>query len=141
LLFDPEARLDRPAYSETYFPRYHYGWQQLRAMRDERYTYIDAPEPELYDLQQDPGETHNIYKGFSARAEPLRQALEALARAGGAQAPERRTLDPETLQHLAALGYVGNVIDVDPNAVLPDPKDKLPLFEMMNAAKALAQND
>jgi Flp pilus assembly protein TadD len=141
LLFDAQARIDRPAYSETYFPRYHYGWQQLRAMRDERYSYIDAPEPEFYDLQQDPGEATNIYKRFSARAEPLRVALEALARSAAAQAPERRTLDPETLQHLAALGYVGNVIDVDPTAVLPDPKSKLPLFQMMNVAKELAQSD
>ncbi len=141
LMFDPHARLDRPAYSETYFPRYHYGWQQLRAMRDERYAYIDAPEPELYDLQADPGETTNVYKRFSARAEPLRLALEGLARTAGTQAPERRTLDPETLQHLAALGYVGNVTDVDPAAVLPDPKAKLPLFQMMNVAKDLAQSD
>jgi arylsulfatase A-like enzyme/Flp pilus assembly protein TadD len=141
LLFDPEARLDRPAYSETYFPRYHYGWQQLQAMRDDRYTYIDAPEPELYDLQEDPGETRNVFKSFSARAEPLRLALVALAKTAGTQAPERQSLDPETLQHLAALGYVGNVIDVDPTTVLPDPKAKLPLFQMMNVAKDLAQKD
>jgi arylsulfatase A-like enzyme/Flp pilus assembly protein TadD len=140
LLFDPDARLDRPSYSESYFPRFHYGWQQLRALRDDRYTYIDAPEPELYDLQEDPGETRNVFKAFSARAEPLRLALEALAKVG-AQSPERRSLDPETLQRLAALGYVGNVIDVDPHAVLPDPKAKLPLFQMMNVAKDLAQND
>ena len=141
LMFDPQARLERPAYSETYFPRYHYGWQQLRAMRDDRYTYVEAPEPELYDLAADAGETTNVYKRFSARAEPLRLALEALARNAEAQSPERRSLDPETLQRLAALGYVGNVIDVDPNAVLPDPKTKLPLFQMMNAAKELAQSD
>ena len=54
--------------------------------------------------------------------------------------PERQSLDPDTLQRLAALGYVGNVIDVDPDAVLPDPKDKLKLFSMMNTAKTLAQD-
>ena len=123
-LTDPDARLDRPSYSESYFPRYHYGWQQLRALRDDRYTYIDAPEPELYDLSEDPGETRNIFKAFSARAEPLRLALEALSKVG-TQSPERRSLDPETLQRLAALGYVGNVIDVDPRAVLPDPAAEL----------------
>jgi arylsulfatase A-like enzyme/Tfp pilus assembly protein PilF len=141
LLLDPEARLDRPAYSETYFTRYHYGWQHLRALRDERYTYIDAPEPELYDLLSDPGETRNVFKANSARAEPLRVALEALARSAFAQAPERQALDPETLQRLAALGYVGNVIDVDPHATLPDPKAKLHLFQMMGRAKELAQDD
>src|SRR4029079_11290464 len=71
----------------------------------------------------------------------MRVSLEQLARAGTEEAPERKTLDPDTLQRLAALGYVGNVIEVDPHAVLPDPKDKLELFESMNAAKALAQEE
>ena len=139
-LFDPGAPLDHPAYSETYFPRFHFGWQHLRSLRDERYTYVDAPRPELYDRSTDPAETHNVFKAYSQRAEALRLRLEEMSRSADPQAPERRQLDPETLQRLAALGYVGNVIDVDPHAMLPDPKDKLPLFEMMNAAKALAQD-
>ena len=138
---DPSAPLDHPAYSETYFPRYHFGWQHLRGLRDGRYAYVDAPEPELYDLAADPGETRNIYKAYSARAEGYRRKLDGLAAAAAGTAPERRALDPETLQRLAALGYVGNVIDADPNAVLPDPKAKLKLFQSMNAAKALAEDD
>ena len=140
-ILDPQASADRIAYSETYFPRYHFGWQHLRAVRTRQYKYIDAPEPELYDLAQDPGETKNIYRGFSRRAEDLRLRMEDLVKNEGGAVPERRSLDPETLQRLAALGYVGNVIDVDPNAVLPDPKQKLPLFAMMNTAKRLAQEE
>jgi arylsulfatase A-like enzyme/Flp pilus assembly protein TadD len=141
-LFDPQAALGHVAYSETYFPRYHFGWQQLRGLRDDRWSYIDAPEPELYDLAADPGEAKNVFKSESAHAETLRVAMERLAQsASGRASPERQGLDPDTLQRLAALGYVGNVIDVDPTAVLPDPKHKLRLFEMMNAAKAHAQED
>jgi arylsulfatase A-like enzyme/Flp pilus assembly protein TadD len=141
-LFDPQAELGHVAYSETYFPRYHFGWQQLRGLRDDRWSYIDAPEPELYDLEADPGEAKNVFKSESAHAETLRVAMERLAQsASGKASPERQSLDPDTLQRLAALGYVGNVIDVDPAAVLPDPKHKLRLFEMMNAAKAHAQED
>ena len=141
-ILDPAAASpERIAYSETYFPRYHFGWQHLRAIRSLAYKYVDAPEPELYDLAQDPGETRNIYRGFSARAEGLRLRLEQLTKQESGAAPERKSLDPETLQRLAALGYVGNVIDVDANAVLPDPKEKLPLFELMNAAKRLAQDE
>src|SRR3989441_1647098 len=140
-LLDTGASADTLAYSETYFPRYHFGWQHLRGVRSLRYKYIDAPRPELYDLQQDPGETNNIYKAFSRRAEELRLQMDALTKEGAAAAPERRSLDPDTLQRLAALGYVGNVIDVDPNAVLPDPKEKLPLFALMNTAKRLAQDE
>ena len=140
-LLDPGASADTLAYSETYFPRYHFGWQHLRGVRNLRYKYIDAPQPELYDLQQDPGETNNIYKSFSRRAEELRLRMEELTKEGASAAPERRSLDPDTLQRLAALGYVGNVIDLDPKAVLPDPKEKLPLFALMNAAKRLAQEE
>jgi choline-sulfatase len=140
-VLDPGAALGHLAYAETYFPRYHFGWQHLRSLRDDRYTFIDAPEPELYDLSADPGETKNIFKANSARAEELRLKMEDLAKSSGEKAPERQSLDPDTLQRLAALGYVGNVIDVDPNAVLPDPKHKLKLFSLMNSAKALAQDD
>ena len=140
-LLDPGAALDHVAYAETFFPRYHFGWQQLRGLRDGRYAYVDAPEPELYDLAADPGETRNVYKAYSQRAEALRQRLLALAKAKEGAVPERQSLDPETLQRLAALGYVGNVIDVDPDAILPDPKSKLKLFQSMNEAKALAQED
>ena len=74
-------------------------------------------------------------------AEELRVRMERMSEGEGRQAPERQSLDPDTLQRLAALGYVGNVIDVDPAAVLPDPKHKLKLFSMMNAAKAKAQDE
>jgi arylsulfatase A-like enzyme/Tfp pilus assembly protein PilF len=140
-LFDPQADLGHVAYSETYFPRYHFGWQHLRSLRDQRWTYVEAPEPELDDLAADPGETRNVFKANSARAEALRLRMEELSRSAGQSAPERQSLDPDTLQRLAALGYVGNVIDVDPDAVLPDPKAKLKLFAMMNTAKARAQED
>jgi choline-sulfatase len=140
-VIDPKTPVDHAAYAETYFPRYHFGWQHLRGLRDGRYAYVDAPEPELYDLAADPGETRNIYKAYSARAEDYRQQLGRIATTATEKTPERKALDPETLQRLAALGYVGNVIDADPHAVLPDPKTKLRLFQSMNAAKALAEED
>lgn len=140
-ILDADTAVGGSAYSETYFTRYHFGWQHLRSLRNAEYTYVDAPEPELYDRRTDPGETSNIYKAYSARAEPLRLEIEALARTDKGKAPERKSLDPDTLQRLAALGYVGNVIDVNPEAVLPDPKLKLPLFQKMNRAKDLSRDE
>jgi arylsulfatase A-like enzyme/Flp pilus assembly protein TadD len=140
-LFDPEADFDHLAYSETYFPRYHFGWQHLVALRSRQYKYVDAPQPELYDLLQDPRESRNVFKAYSRRADEMRRRLEAMVKRGPSAALERKSLDPETLERLAALGYVGNVVDVDPDAVLPDPKEKLPLFALMNTAKRLAQEE
>jgi choline-sulfatase len=140
-ILDPEADLGHVAYSETYYPRYHFGWQHLRGMRDGKQQFIEAPQPELYDLARDPGEIANIYKAYSKRAEVLRLAMEGLAKAAGEAAPERKGLDPETLQRLAALGYVGNVADADPDVVLPDPKDKLRVYALMNAATHAGQEE
>jgi arylsulfatase A-like enzyme/tetratricopeptide (TPR) repeat protein len=141
LVLDPGADWHELAYSETYFPRFHFGWQHLRALRDGHWKYIEAPRPELYDVVQDPGETRNLYKSHSLRAEPLRVALERMAGSGAQAAPDKSTLDPETLQRLAALGYVGGGPRVDPEAVLPDPKDKIDLFRRMGDARREARDD
>jgi arylsulfatase A-like enzyme/Tfp pilus assembly protein PilF len=141
LVIAPGSPSGHPAYSETYFPRFHYGWQHLRALRDGALKYIEAPTPELYDLRADPGETRNVYKAYSRRAEDLRLALEKMAGSGRQAAPDKGALDPETLQRLAALGYVGGGPTVDPGAVLPDPKDKIALLDAIGEARALAKRD
>jgi arylsulfatase A-like enzyme/Flp pilus assembly protein TadD len=141
VVLDPSVEPGHSAYAETYFPRYHFGWQQLRALRNGRYKFVEAPTPELYDLQQDPGELTNIYKAYSKTAEEMRTSLLSLAKESRKASPEREKLDPDTLQRLAALGYVGNVADVDPEKVLPDPKTKIHVFEMMGDAKEAAQAD
>ena len=46
------------AYAETLFPKFNMGWAELRAMRTNRWKYVRAPKPELYDLAQDPAENH-----------------------------------------------------------------------------------
>src|SRR6266446_4913393 len=49
-----------PAYSETFYPFSSFGWSPLHALESERFHFIEAPRPELYDLESDPGETRNI---------------------------------------------------------------------------------
>src|SRR6185295_7024403 len=80
---------DTPAYAESLTPRLHYGWSDLRALREGRWKYILAPRPELYDLQEDPGETRNLAIGPSARADALRAQLVGLvARERAAPSPD-----------------------------------------------------
>ena len=117
-LLDPAP--PRPsAYSETYFTRYHFGWQHLRGLRDDRYAYIDAREPELYDLP--PGsrrDAQRLQGQQRARRTPA-AAPGGAARSDRRPGPRARAARPGTLQRLAALGYVGNVVDVDPDAGAP----------------------
>jgi hypothetical protein len=44
-----------PAYSETFYPFSSFGWNPLHALESERFHFIEAPKPELYDLAADPG--------------------------------------------------------------------------------------
>ena len=77
---------DRTVYSETQYPRLHFGWSDLASAFDGRYHYIRAPQPELYDVAADPEERSNMTMARSATA----SALSALDRAddvrGGAGA-------------------------------------------------------
>ena len=67
---------DEPAFAESLVPLIHYGWSDLRALRDGRWKYILAPRPELYDLERDPGERQNLADREPARARALRAGLE-----------------------------------------------------------------
>ncbi len=67
LLTGAERSLRLPAYSEAVYPRYHYGWSDLRALRVGDLKYIAAPRPELYNLAADPNEARNLYAEKSSR--------------------------------------------------------------------------
>ena len=74
--------------------------------RTAQHKLIEAPRPELYDLQADAGEADDrLAAGRRPRLEALRRELQAaLAR----PAPRgRRRWTPDTAERLAALGYVG----------------------------------
>jgi len=136
-LQDPALDLGRAAYVETYFPRYHFGWHQLRGLRDGRYKLIQASRPELYDLASDPGETLDISAANGRRAERMREAMDALA--PPQPAPQRASLDAAARERLAALGYAGGVVDVKDEAALPDPKEKVAVYALFTSAKEAEQ--
>src|SRR5262249_12464830 len=50
---------DRTVYSETWYPRLHFGWSDLASATDDRFQFIRAPKPELFDLKTDPNERTN----------------------------------------------------------------------------------
>jgi len=130
------ARAEVPVYAESLVPLLHFGWSDLRVLRDGRYKYIQAPRPELYDLANDPGETTNLAPAEATRAGAMRAGLgkfldaerAAAARAGGA-AP---AVAPELLEKLGALGYVGGAAPAETSTPGADPKDKVTEFRIAN---------
>src|SRR5262245_25796225 len=133
-LLDPAKDLAHVAYTESLYPRLHYGWHELRALRDGAFKFIDAPRPELYDLARDPHEAEDLARAKARTAEDMRQALlKKVPKEDRAAAPA--AIDPDTQQRLAALGYVGTAVAADPTAVLPDPKDKVAVYARIAAAR------
>jgi arylsulfatase A-like enzyme/Flp pilus assembly protein TadD len=128
------------AYSETLYPFNSFGWSPLHSLDTGHYRYIDAPEPELYELKTDPGETNNLVGEKQATVAVLKGKLEALllqkrftpSRAGS------NPLAPDALEKLRALGYVGYRSPVPEGILagkLADPKDKLWQFQAIIAAQ------
>ena len=66
LLTGAERSLRLAAYSEAVYPRYHYGWSDLRALQANDLKYIAAPRPELYDLSRRPRRGDQPIRGAKA---------------------------------------------------------------------------
>lgn len=117
-----------PSLAETWYPRLHFGWSELRGVRVGEFMYIAAPKPELYDLRTDPSEQTNIVDRRAPVAARLAAELALISKEsapndGGAQAPPRQPQpDPETVRRLQALGYVGSFAPVTAGTG-EDPKD------------------
>jgi len=134
--------LDLVAHSESWYPRYHYGWSELRSIQDGRFKLIRAPRPELYDLSTDPEEQRDRSTEYASRLEVFSRALDQFesrtARAGAQHAP--RPIDAETEERLAALGYVAGSVNLKKldEPARGDPKDKIELYNLLKEASSLS---
>jgi arylsulfatase A-like enzyme len=135
LVYDSE---ELETYSETMYPQYHFGWSALRAVRAGRFKFIAAPRPELYDLDEDPGERRNLYALRPSLAAALAGRLRTWEQTGGGSAARDPQLDRDARERLDALGYVGRRLDWhdSPTSLLEDPKDKIALYQLVTGDRA-----
>jgi arylsulfatase A-like enzyme/predicted Zn-dependent protease len=131
-------RQDLLGFSETWYPRYHYGWSELTAVRDGRYKFIAAPRRELYDTQADPGELHDLAASNPRVADALERALADMrAKLAVAATPQQpRPVEPEVEERLRSLGYVAATVSRATLAdrLRGDPKDKIGLYNLLKRA-------
>jgi arylsulfatase A-like enzyme/Flp pilus assembly protein TadD len=140
-----EKEGDVDLYAESYLPRLHFDWSELRAVETDRYHFIDAPKPELYDLAKDPGETHNLFSDKRAVSEEMRGKLTEVIRrySAGKELAEKTGLDPALMERLKSLGYAGFSGGSSPTITdrnLPDPKDRIQVYELISDAIAESQH-
>lgn len=111
----------RPLYAESFAPLLDFGWSPLRSVREGSWKYIDAPKPELYDVEQDPGESVNLESRHPEQASGLLARVQTY---GGVE-PAVTATDREAAERLRSLGYVGGATHRPASAGRPDPKDRI----------------
>lgn len=132
------------AYFETIAPRTTQGWSQLVGWMQGDWRLVHGPRSELYDLRADPQETQNRFGSSAPRQDTMLTTLRQFLQ----QHETRRvsesvsTLDAETRQRLAGLGYVqfdestlkefDDLLDV---AERIDPKDRVIDITLYSTAK------
>jgi arylsulfatase A-like enzyme/Tfp pilus assembly protein PilF len=110
----------RTLYAESFAPLVDFGWSPLRSVREGRWKYVAAPRPELFDLEADPAEEHDLIAEHADVASPLAGKIDAISPASLAQPVAR---DRETTARLGSLGYVALTAGGRDGA-RPDPKDR-----------------
>jgi arylsulfatase A-like enzyme len=131
----------RLVYTESVHAHDAFGWSPLRSLRIGPWKYIDAPKPELYNLQDDPHEKINRLTRDSAKATELQSTLKKLlvryAPKHPAATPDQ--LSPATRALLGSLGYLAGGPKTSQNAGA-DPKEKLPEFQAYERCELLLAN-
>jgi len=140
---DPDAPgPGRALYLETLNPFHEHHWQPLRGVVWMGAKLIDSTRPELYALESDPREEHDLAPTDPELVAELRARLARLlavhsarvdAAAAAAPAPGAAELDT-----LSALGYVGGTQEGDPfDPSLPLPRDRVHILGAQVAAHEL----
>lgn len=120
-----KSEVSRPVFGETDYPL-RFGWAPLRSVRKDGSKFIEAPRPELYDLNRDAPELNNQYEASDSRVENSRAML--------AEVRARETPGPVSKDAVqsATTGTVSS---------LPDPKDKIEEQNLLHAAMMAAEDD
>jgi arylsulfatase A-like enzyme/cytochrome c-type biogenesis protein CcmH/NrfG len=118
--FNGAALPNRELYAESFAPLLDFGWSPLYSLRSDRWKYIDAPNPELFDITRDPNEEHDL---SGTEATRIAEFHEMAARRTGPATLDTSGIDPEVKARLQALGYVGGSATA-PGGKRADPKDR-----------------
>jgi arylsulfatase A-like enzyme/Tfp pilus assembly protein PilF len=146
ILVGSEKEDGRLAYSETYWPNYHYGWSELKSLRKGQNKFISAPKPELYDVWQDPGEMTNLVNARASLGNDMQRELDAFMAqhsVEGIDEVKPQKVDQDSLEKLQALGYLGSfrAPSRKTGERLADPKDRIELYNKIKVAQFLSSED
>jgi arylsulfatase A-like enzyme/predicted Zn-dependent protease len=133
-LLRPSPR--RQLYSETFYPRIHLGWSELKSLIDEGHHLIQGRRAELFDIVADPQEQTDIL----SRERRIFRAMEAVLEAYEDRFAEPSQVSEEDRARLAALGYLSTPKSSS-EAARPDPRDRLATVEALGRAFQLTAEE
>ncbi len=126
----------RACYIESVAAMLDRGWAPLQGIRTEDWKYIDAPEPELYDLQNDPEENNNIIDKRPEIAKLLKEDLHGVIK-DSKMTPlpqdSESKMDEDTRKKLRSLGYISGR-NIGGETGRHDPKAMIDLDNLFNDA-------
>ena len=133
------------AYVETLETHLAYGWSPVLGLRKDNYKYLRTSRPELYALDTDPDELHDLAASQPTRSKQLDAALDAHLEGALPVVPNAVT-PPEEIALLESLGYVVRSTGADEPPLGwvggADPKDVLGTFiKILEARSKLTAGD
>lgn len=96
----------RPIFSHLRVGRYPLQYSVIRGRWKLIRTHKNGREIQLFDLETDPGETHNLASGLPVRVAAMEALLEQQVAASGTTGSEESEVSDETERKLRALGYL-----------------------------------
>ena len=136
-----EPQTSRLVYIESLLPT-KYGCHPLFGVVDQNWSYIRTRTPELYDLDQDPGELINVAGQQKQRLRFMETQLQdQISQINLADDNDNQLqLDADTRKHLESLGYIGSIIVVEGfemDLSQKNPKEMIACHECIEEATSL----
>ncbi len=134
LPFQPEFPV-APSVIATRYPFDRFHWSPLQGFRTGKWKYIGSPEPELYDLTDDPAETENVAFRFPDMVDEYRRNMPDLF----ARMETTGEISSQTREALESLGYAQPSRET-PEASLLSPRSMagllIPIEEALDAVNS-----
>jgi arylsulfatase A-like enzyme/cytochrome c-type biogenesis protein CcmH/NrfG len=124
-------------YFEALSGQLNRGWAPLYGVIHEGTKYVDLPIPELYDLDEDPREEHDLAAAEPRRLAELRELLAPLREIDPGMAPSPESA--EVRRRLESLGYLsgGGAATKETYTEDDDPKRLIALDAMLREVAGL----
>src|SRR5262245_20290871 len=118
---------DQQVYARSDLSQRGFGWSGLESWIANKYLYIRAPKPELYDVTTDPAATKNLAQTSKGTLDTIAGQLASFDQHFSQGAKGGSQLSSSEMQKLASLGYVGlqKSAGASTAATGTDPKDEI----------------